>query len=262
MIRVHYSSGSGARINVYSGKKFLTNIGPEETSLPLVLEGREVTGKTELGVLVFKANLTCNKNRTLVYQPGILNVYNDRNVTPKPGMSSVRQILTTGVIPYQEFPSGVRMISPSMTSVDLISEGIYTIFGNVAVLYNNPPLHEQDYCFSLYSGRWYVIAQLGTSANSYIFYENTKGKFEQSFSNNASSVTSQFEWIVHKTDYRTSLNGVPNRQQMVILSRKKMITRCVYNEYIRKAKELGYNISNLQGPATVQGQAMMQGQAM
>lgn len=53
-----------------------------------------------------------------------------------------------------------------------------------------------------------------------------------------------FSWIVHETDYHNySLNGSPTRQEMVILSRKEKL--CNTKQLLRKAKQLGYDVSNI-----------------
>ena len=52
-----------------------------------------------------------------------------------------------------------------------------------------------------------------------------------------------FSWIVHKTDYKKySLNGSPNRQTLVILSRQQTLESDLMCKLRKRARKLGYSI--------------------
>lgn len=246
-----------------------------------VMKGFEFGSKT----LVFKSKMKIREGKkyTCVLSRNKLTVYKDNFCTPKNGHALMRTlnsapVSTTTSSPMSAFemnqipwtnvamansekpqttntnqfievvlgPQTFKVGNLSIT-VDVINKGVYTIFYDESmdissVLYNDPSDMVQEICFEDYIGKWYVAASLPSTQNEkfYVFSETSSGRFE--LTNNSVGI---FNWIVHKTDYETySLNGSENRQRLAIITRKGM-SKCMFEELVCLADELGYNTKML-----------------
>jgi len=217
MIRFHNSIAGSSPLDLYKGKRLLA-VGVEPFQTTKYLDCREgkvkIIGRSALNeIFILKIRL-CRDSKYTVQLVAItpnemrldlpstsgnkLNVYNDSsafNEEIKPGSALVRLISNgEGKTSFQ--PSGLGMqtfrSNSITTTVDVINQGIYTLFfdnaNNVSsVLYNYPDQYQQECLrFQDFIGSWFVIDSLGIATTNYIFSETSQGRWMRSVPNTTS----------------------------------------------------------------------------